>query len=240
MRAKSSWGGGGLGGFRRIGRFSPTDLQMIDTSFTKAIQNLKSERFIPVRIYIHTEDSEAGDQMSEALKQLAEAYDISIHKTYPPEWGSWLQNFLGRAKEHLTEPEVVDIFQKAKQAAELQVLDKPQAGITKEKAEAIQCVMQSLGNVQNASIQFGTLVIEKRTKSDGVGNIVVRDLTIEQMKEIARNPSLLNHPEGVLVALSKAIRLRDVLGDVGSEDIGDGVPVSHDDFIIEETRHDNE
>jgi len=76
---------------------------------------------------------------------------------------------------------------------ELAHLDKVQSEVNKNNSEAAKALMDAVKDVPNAAMAMGSLVVVKTT-TDGVPRVMIRNLTMEQVIQLDKNPDLLNRP----------------------------------------------
>ena len=105
------------------------------------------------------------------------------------------------SKDVLSNEEVAERLQKAEKALELKYLDRPQSEITSEQVAAAAQLIKALDTVHEAAAQIGSLLVLKRTDSDGRSYIATRTLTYKEMRLLEMHPDLLRQPSLLLNAL---------------------------------------
>lgn len=175
------------------------DLKALEWGLSIGVQpaELRTKRSIPVRIYL---SESAGDEIHQQIinavvKVLGE---LSFEKDtdLPEESGSWWKRFWARTKDVTTQEEVAERLQKLERAAEVTMLDKPQAAANKDHATAIVTLIKALKDSNKACIQAGNILILK----DG-DNIIVRTLSPIELRAVEKNQALLKNPQQLLQQL---------------------------------------
>jgi hypothetical protein len=127
----------------------------------------------------------------------AKEYGFITAYDYPEQSGSWWKKFWFKTTESLKSDEVKERLDKAERALELNYLDKPQSEANKNQAEAASCLIKSLENVPNACIQTGSLLLVKITV-DGNASLMSKTLSINELRHLEENQSLLKNPNMIL------------------------------------------
>jgi hypothetical protein len=155
---------------------------------------LHLRRSVPVRIYL---SEPAGDEIHQAIvtATLAILAELSFEKDteMPEESGSWWKRFWVRTTEVATQEEVAERLQKLERAAEITLLDKPQAAANKDHASAIATLLKALQNSDKACIQAGNILLLKNGD-----DIIVRTLSPAELRAVERNQALLKQPQQLL------------------------------------------
>ena len=157
-------------------------------------------RFLPVSIYHDGPQADEGAivwAVASALRLVR--FDAFLE--YPAEQGSILKRFVGRSMAALTDKEVTDRMRKIERAAELQILDRPTASITKEEAEAASALIGAMKDCNNAIQQIGSLLIIKRTHPERGAELFTKSLSRHEQAYLDEHPSLLARPDKILEAL---------------------------------------
>jgi hypothetical protein len=147
-----------------------------------------------VRNYIYASDSDyAPEFLWEAARGLSTALGFDV--IYDGNWhlGSWLRDWISRAKDKLTSPEVQERLAKAEKALELQNIHKVQSGIDNDLSQAAMNLASALDKADNVIISIGALFAAK-TVIDGKSNVLIRRLTEQEMQIVESNPNLLRDP----------------------------------------------
>jgi len=158
--------------------------------------------FLPIRIYLSQGDPQRIDKTMTAILRLATESGFELADESPVESASWFKSFRAKVKAFFGKPEVQKKLDELEQAVKLQALDKPQAGISKDLADAAASLVREVRDVPNAFLQVGSLVVVKHTGMDGQGNVFVRTLTQDELALLERNPDLRVSPKQILNVLS--------------------------------------
>ena len=164
------------------------------------ISNVKVNRYIPVRIYVADPipDQEILNLISNSISHLLEDIGFERSDEFPEETGSWWKKIVFRSKEAISKKELTKKLKKAERAAEIAVLDKPQAEANLCQAQAASDLISSLSNTKNACIQAGSLLVLKTTNKNNESSIIVRTLTPLELEYLEENQAILRKPEKIL------------------------------------------
>lgn len=161
-------------------------------------------------LYIYLSSGHDRQAVENALEGLLDSYGLEIVERFPGEQGSWFRKFLIQAKHGA--PGVEESTVKLARALELQALDRPQAQVDAQRADAVARLLSVLDKEENASIQIGSFLLVKVSN-----NIVVRELSQLQLALLERNPGLFKDPATVLQQLQQASDSSVVTGLLGTE-----------------------
>ncbi|MFC7386779.1 DUF6879 family protein [Sphaerisporangium rhizosphaerae] len=151
-------------------------------------------RAVPVYIYL---TEEAGhERVQEAVEQVMAAAGLEVTERLEPHRGSWLRGMVGRTRERLTTDEMLERFARLEQAAQLQVLGRPQAEVDAAQGAAVAQLITALDKTKDAIVQIGSILL---IKVDWV--VSVRNLTPQELRLLDGRPELFRDPAGVLAAL---------------------------------------
>lgn len=170
------------------------------------LKETKTSRLIPIRIYISdpVPKQEELNNLTRSLIKLLESVGLDQAIEFEPESGSWWKRFFAKSKEALTSKQVTDRTKKAERAVELQYLDKPQAEANKAQASGAAQLITSLGDVDSAAIQAGSLLLVKTCTPDGKKHIVSRTLSPTEVSTLEANQHYLAEPTTVLKKLKES------------------------------------
>ncbi|MDJ0788231.1 MAG: hypothetical protein QNK05_15595 [Myxococcota bacterium] len=97
---------------------------------------------------------------------------------------------------------IVEATEMGKRALELQILDKPDASVTRDMAEAASALLAQLDQVDQAAIHVGSLLI-LRTKDARGAKVIVKTLSPMWVTRLEQNPHLLDDPTSLARALEQ-------------------------------------
>ena len=163
-------------------------------------------RFLPIRVYLTEADRRSVGIVSEAITKFYGYIEFEISDSFPPEGGSFWKKWIVKSKDAITQPEVLERLQKAERALELATLQKYQAEVDKQQADAAGTLLQSLKDVPNAVCQIGSILIIKVTDSPSGPRVFTRSLTTREMIYLERNQHLLREPQTILESLAQHCR----------------------------------
>lgn len=161
--------------------------------------DIKSEKFIPVKIYIPDPVPHATklEGLVNSITKFLNAFDFDISDEYDAINGSWYKKFLFKTREVLEDKKVKDKLDKAEKALELAYLDKPQAEANKVQAEAAACLIANLKDIDVCCAQLGSLLVIKNIVN-GKSCMICRTLNQKELKFLEENQNLLSQPDFIL------------------------------------------
>jgi len=163
--------------------------------------SIKMRRILPLRVYLSDDDDSIVSEVKNSIDKFVSAFGFAICDEYPDQKGSWFKRLLIKTKEKLTEPQLVARLNKIERTIEVTTLGAAQATIDKAQAEAVSCLINSLEPTSSAVCQVGSVLILKKTDSNG-SNVIVRTMTQNEMIYLEQNQQLLHQPDEILLSLS--------------------------------------
>jgi hypothetical protein len=151
-------------------------------------------QLVPVWIYV--EKTKAGPRVERSLAAVLSEAGIVALAGPPPVVGSWYRRLFGTIKDASD----THIAQELRRAAEIQLIDRFQAGIDGATAGAVSNMIGALANTRGAVIQAGSVLLVKVDDK-----IIVRQLTPEQLLHWNENPGLYLDPAAALIELQRAM-----------------------------------
>jgi AcrR family transcriptional regulator len=147
----------------------------------------------PVQIYL--ENEAAAPAVEESLNELLRELGFVEVDGSAPVLGSWHRKFtLGFKKACDSEA-----MSEARRFAEIQLLDRFQAGIDAATGDAVSKLILALNNTRGAVLQVGSVLLVKVDDT-----VVVRQLTVREMLHWQQNPGLFKDPSRALGELQRA------------------------------------
>lgn len=183
---------GGFGLWSWAVSFDPNDLDLI---LYNSVQSFSGH------IYLDTENDEVASRVFSAVKHLLQENGFEVGKETEVVRGSRIKNIWFKITSPLRSKEAKELFEKAKKAIELAKLEKVQSEVNKNNFEAAAAFLNSVKDVPNVATIMGSLVVIKATVN-GVPQLLIRNLTIEQTIQLGKNPSLMNNPLELLNRLN--------------------------------------
>lgn len=164
---------------------------------------------LPVRVYLENAGYYPWGLVS-AAQRFVEALGFEVVATGAPEVGSFRQRFVTAIRGFFSRKQTQEAIEKGKHALEMQLLDQPQALITKTLAEATAALLSQVKD-QNGAVcmQVGSLLLV-RYKPDGARELVtvVRTLPPVQLRRLEENQAMLDEPNKILNWLGIAVEER--------------------------------
>jgi hypothetical protein len=149
-----------------------------------------------VPIWIYVEETKAGPRVERTLAALLSEVGIGGLAGPAPMVGSWFRRLFGIVKAASD----THTAQELRRAAEIQLIDRFQAGIDGATAGAVSHMIGALANTRGAVIQAGSVLLVKVDDK-----IIVRQLTPEQLLHWNVNPGLFLDPAAALIELQRAM-----------------------------------
>ena len=156
-------------------------------------------RYLPLKVFVSdpVPDRITLEKIVNSIETLLNEEGFERADEFPEETGSWWKKLVLRTKNVATHEQVIDRIKKAERAAEIAILDKPQAEANQCQAEAASSLISSLGEIANACIQAGSLLVVKAT-NNGKSSIIARTLTPMELKHLEENQAVLRKPGEIL------------------------------------------
>ncbi|WP_114936222.1 type I restriction endonuclease subunit R [Mucilaginibacter endophyticus] len=153
-------------------------------------------------LYLDTENYLTAENLFFAYKYFGESFGFKFIDDGEFIKGSWIKRRIAFIQRIFKSEEAREIFDKTKKALELAHLDKIQSEVNKNNSEAAKALMDAVKDVPNAAMAMGSLVVVKTTK-DGEPKVIIRNLTIDQVIQLDKNPDLLNKPFELMNRLNR-------------------------------------
>ncbi|GGT45950.1 hypothetical protein GCM10010176_106380 [Nonomuraea spiralis] len=150
---------------------------------------------IPVSIYL--EDDSASSEIESTVRAVLREAGFEVTTDHPPVWGSWFKRMFARAKETVAEAGLDGVAEKAARALELEQLQRRQATVNEMNLNAVANLIGQLSNQPSAVVRLGSVLLVK-TPTD----LLVRELTLDEVRHLEANPGLLKDPMGAHLAFS--------------------------------------
>lgn len=152
-------------------------------------------------LYLDTDNYLVAENIFYAYKYFGESFGFKFIDDGEFVKGSWIKRGIAFIQRAAKSKEATEVFDKTKKALELAHLDKVQSEVNKNNSEAAKALMDAVKDVPNAVMAMGSLVVVKTTV-DGEPKVMIRNLTIDQLIQLDKNPDLLNKPFDLLSRLN--------------------------------------
>ncbi|WP_431869285.1 hypothetical protein [Nocardiopsis eucommiae] len=149
--------------------------------------------------FVYTAETDLGPELAEAVVGLLQTFGFAESHCENPKYGSYFQRFFTWMNDRANSPAGIDAREKAQRALELKVLDKEQAGVDAQQAEAVARVITALERTERCALLVGSLLVVKTQEV-----LVARNLTQREMLLLSMNPELQMQPERLLELLRQA------------------------------------
>jgi hypothetical protein len=149
-----------------------------------------------IEIQIYVDNTAAGPLIEDDLRNVLSEIGVAGLYAADPVIGSWYRRLFGS----LRGASRTQTAQELRRAAEIQLIDRFQAGIDGATAGAVSGLIASLATTRGAVIQAGSVLLVKVEEV-----IVVRQLTPAQLSHWNENPGLFRDPTAALNELQRAV-----------------------------------
>jgi len=144
-------------------------------------------------LYLDTDDYLTAENVFYAYKSFGKSLGFKFIDDGEVVKGSWVKKGVAFVQRVFKSEEAIEVFDKGKKALELVHLDKVQSEVNKNNAEAAKALMEAVKDVPNVAMAMGSLIVVK-TIIDGESKVMIRNLTMNQLIQLDKNPDLLNKP----------------------------------------------
>jgi len=167
------------------------------------LDNVKMKRYLPVDIYLDTDDPKALETVNEAVRKLLESMDLEVCSTPEVFKGSIIEKFWVATKSIAANIDVIrkvaDIIASFRKGHGQIKTDR--LFYKKKPAIDVSETLKYLKNVPNISIRIGTLLITKSTSRD-IPLIQMKNLTRQEVTLLDSHPKILRNPKNILQKLN--------------------------------------
>jgi hypothetical protein len=186
---------GGFGKWSWAVSFDANDLDLIIQNSTLSFSG---------HIFVDTDDYDKAERIFEATRNLFDVFGFEIAEEGKIEIGSFKKRgIVYKIKNIFRSKEAKEVFDKTKKALELAHLEKVQSEVNKNNMSAVSDFLNSVKEVPNVATIMGSLVIIKATVN-GIPQLLIRNLTIEEVIVLDRMPELKNNPLELLNKLNSS------------------------------------
>ncbi|MCK5223103.1 MAG: hypothetical protein KAR14_16065, partial [Candidatus Aminicenantes bacterium] len=172
-------------------------------SMDKKLDDVLMERYVPVDIYLDTDDLSALETINESVKKVLDSLEMETFSEPEIFKGSIIEKFWAVTKSVASNVDVIkkisgliSIFQKS--SAEL---NTDRLFSKKEPVIHLSETLKYLKDVPNISVRVGSLLITKSTTRD-IPLIQIKNLTRDEVILIDRNPGILKNPRTIHTRLN--------------------------------------
>lgn len=164
-------------------------------SMDKKLDDVLMKRYVPVDIYLDTDDLNALETVNKAVKEVLDSFDMKIGTEPEIFKGSIIEKFWAVTKSVASNIDVIkkitDLIGAFKKSSTEIQTDK----FFSKKNPAINLseTLKYLKDVPNISVRVGSLLITKSTSRD-IPLIQIKNLTRDEVILIDRNPGILKNP----------------------------------------------
>lgn len=149
---------------------------------------------ISCAIYLDTNDEELANNYYKAFVNVLDTFGFKIKNEGIPRKGSWIREVIFGPKKTLTNEQIHEQLGKIPRALELKHIDKVQSEVNMNEARAIADLIEATKNIPNISTIAGSLVFIKLTNADGSPMYLTQNLSVKELEEINRTPSIIFKP----------------------------------------------
>jgi len=164
-------------------------------SMDKKLDEVLMKRYVPVDIYLDSDDLSALETINESVRAVLESLDMEEYSSPEIFKGSVIEKFWAVTRSVVTNIEVVK-----KIAGLVTAIGKSGPEIKsdklfskKEPAVHLSDTLKYLRDIPNISVRVGSLLITKSTSRD-IPLVQIKNLTREEVILIDTNPGILKNP----------------------------------------------
>ena len=157
----------------------------------------KLHRFLPIRVYLPTQDR--VKEVSASLETFLRQNGFTFSDDFPPQISSWFKKWFVRTEKPITQPELMEVLAKIEYGVELHAIKRAQAEVDEKQAKGAAELLKAMGD--QGIVQIGSILIVKFLDANNKPISVVRNLTTDEMLFLEEHPQLLMKPTGILDAL---------------------------------------
>ncbi|MDI1355360.1 MAG: hypothetical protein PSX36_10600 [bacterium] len=180
-------------------------LKIITTDILFREQEEQKTLYIPIEIYLDTDNPVNIYEVYEAVMKFVEIIDFKKVLEFKAIKGSWWKKIIAGSKKALTSKEVTDRLREIEYSVEVNTIIKPQSEADKNYSEALFNILNSIKDIKNAAVRIGALIVVKVTNAEGEASIQTRTLSIKELHILNKKPELLSKPAEILLALANAV-----------------------------------
>ena len=172
-------------------------------SMDKKLDDVLMKRYVPVDIYLDTDDLSALETINESVKKVLDSLEMESFSEPEIFKGSIIEKFWAATKSVASNVDVIkkitgliSIFQKSSYE-----INTDRLFSKKEPAIHLSETLKYLKDVPNISVRVGSLLITKSTTRD-IPLIQIKNLTRDEVILIDRNPGILKNPRNIHTKLN--------------------------------------
>jgi len=165
-------------------------------SMDKKLDEVLMKRYVPVDIYLDTDDLSALETINESVKKVLDSMDMEVYSEPEIFKGSIIEKFWAATKSVASNIDVIKkiaglitIFKKGNPE-----IQKDRIFSKKEPIIHLSDTLKYLKDVPNISVRVGSLLITKSTTRD-IPLIQIKNLTKDEVLIIDNNPGILRNPK---------------------------------------------
>ncbi len=164
-------------------------------SLDKKLDGVLMKRYVPVDIYLDTDDLNALETVNKAVNKVLESVDMEISTEPEIFKGSIIEKFWVVTKSVASNIDIIEkigglIASFKKKSSEI---SNDKMFSKKEPVIHLSETLKYLKNVPNISVRVGSLLITKSTSRD-IPLIQIKNLTRNEVILIDQNPGILKNP----------------------------------------------
>jgi hypothetical protein len=153
-------------------------------------------------IFVDTDDFSKAEHIFESVSNFFETIGFEISDEGKIKQGSWFkEKVVYKIRNIYRSKEAQELFDKAKKALELQQIELHQSIVTRNYAESAATLLNAFNGSSNVAIFLNPLIIAKATLN-GEQQLVIYQMTIDEMIFLDKNPELRNNPLELLRQLN--------------------------------------
>jgi hypothetical protein len=163
---------------------------------------------LSVAVYVDSDDVSVQQATIDAASRVRIALGYGDEGEIDIVRGSIFRRSRAWLSKSLSSEEVQTRLIKIERAVELTVLESKQAAYDSIEAEAVKNLIESLAEVERASVRIGSILVVKYKVGDETV-VLVRNLSQAEVRALERFPEIQTRPDNVFHALGIAISAMD-------------------------------
>ena len=174
------------------------------SSFNRDLTEFPMKRYLPVDIYLDTDDKTNLTKVNNAVKELLESLDLESCTDPEIFKGSIIEKFWAVTKSISTHMDLIMKISKSLLSLRLKKTNNIEVSKTdiSEASKKLSDTLKLLKNVPNISVRIGSLLMTKSTQKE-IPVIHVKNLTRDEVILIDSNPGILKNPKTIHNRLNK-------------------------------------
>ncbi|HEX9997182.1 MAG TPA: hypothetical protein VGB45_08575 [Abditibacterium sp.] len=162
-------------------------------------------RYLPVRLYLDTDDTDEIAHTSLALRRLVESEGYLTSEQFPPSRGPWFKEQWFKTRHKVTQPQIKlqmsNLGDKIQHGVEFLAVQGQPPDPIRTDSEAAKNLIEAMGETEGI-VQIGTVLVVRVKSKNGDFKTSCRALSVKAMVYLEKHPELLMAPNKIFKVLS--------------------------------------